>query len=145
MSRRLRGYPWPSLAISPYHSSPPAGPLSFSLSLYIYIYIYIYMSQKVKLECAVKRDLNAPCFNTFNIEVSGRVQLHFLDWSTLLLIRAFLILSVKQGSIKYDFLSLWYDSTRDFIPVSRSIGEYVTPSANGPICRWRKVEKNKIM
>ena len=25
MSRRLRGYPWPSLAISPYHSSPPAG------------------------------------------------------------------------------------------------------------------------
>ena len=25
MSRRQRGYPWPSLAISPYHSSPPAG------------------------------------------------------------------------------------------------------------------------
>ena len=25
MSRRLRGYPRPSLAISPYHSSPPAG------------------------------------------------------------------------------------------------------------------------
>ena len=25
MSRRLRGYPWPSLATSPYHSSPPAG------------------------------------------------------------------------------------------------------------------------
>ena len=25
MSRRLRGYPWPSLAISPYQSSPPAG------------------------------------------------------------------------------------------------------------------------
>ena len=25
MSRHLRGYPWPSLAISPYHSSPPAG------------------------------------------------------------------------------------------------------------------------
>ena len=25
MSRRQRGYPWPSLAISPYYSSPPAG------------------------------------------------------------------------------------------------------------------------
>ena len=25
MSRRQRGYPWPSPAISPYHSSPPAG------------------------------------------------------------------------------------------------------------------------
>ena len=25
MSRRHYGYPWPSLATSPYHSSPPAG------------------------------------------------------------------------------------------------------------------------
>ena len=25
MSRHQHGYPWPSLAISPYHSSPPAG------------------------------------------------------------------------------------------------------------------------
>ena len=25
MSRRQHGYPWPSLATSPYHSSPPAG------------------------------------------------------------------------------------------------------------------------
>ena len=25
MSRRLRGYPWPSPAISPYHPSPPVG------------------------------------------------------------------------------------------------------------------------
>ena len=31
MSRRQRGYPWPSLAISPYHSSPPAGLQSYIL------------------------------------------------------------------------------------------------------------------
>ena len=37
-----------------------------------------------------------------------------------------LMLSVKQGSIKYHFLSLWYDSTRDWIQVSRAIGEHFT-------------------
>ena len=34
------------------------------------------------------------------------------------------MLSVKQGGIKYYFLSLWYDSTWDWTPVSRTIGEY---------------------
>ena len=33
-------------------------------------------------------------------------------------------LSVKQGSIKYHFLSLWYDSTWDWRPVFRVIGEH---------------------
>ena len=34
-----------------------------------------------------------------------------------------IILSVKQGGIKYHFLSLWYDSTWDWTQVSRAIGE----------------------
>ena len=33
------------------------------------------------------------------------------------------MLSDKQGEIKYHFLSLWYDSTRDWTPVSQTIGE----------------------
>ena len=36
------------------------------------------------------------------------------------------MLSVKQGGTKYDFLSLWYDSTQDWTPVSRTIGEHTT-------------------
>ena len=36
------------------------------------------------------------------------------------------MLSAKQGDIKYHFLSLWYDSTWDWIPVSRAIGEHST-------------------
>ena len=36
------------------------------------------------------------------------------------------MLSVKQGGIKYHFLSLSYDSTRDWTPVSQTIGEQVT-------------------
>ena len=36
------------------------------------------------------------------------------------------MLSVKQGGIKYYFLSLWYDSTWDWIPVSQTIGKHST-------------------
>ena len=34
------------------------------------------------------------------------------------------MLSVKQGGIKYHFLSLWYDSIWDRTQVSRAIGEH---------------------
>ena len=32
--------------------------------------------------------------------------------------------SVKQGSIKYHFLSLWYDSIWNWTQVSQAIGEH---------------------
>ena len=35
-----------------------------------------------------------------------------------------IMLSVKQGGIKDQFLSLWYDSTWDWTLVSRAIGEH---------------------
>ena len=34
------------------------------------------------------------------------------------------MLSIKQGGIKYYFLSFWYGSTWDWAPVSRTIGEH---------------------
>ena len=37
-----------------------------------------------------------------------------------------IMLSVKQGSIKDHFLSLWYDLTWDWTPVSWTIGEHFT-------------------
>ena len=40
------------------------------------------------------------------------------------------MLSVKQDSIKYDFLSLWYDSTWDWTQISRAIGEHSDHYAN---------------
>ena len=36
-----------------------------------------------------------------------------------------IMLSVKQGGIKYSFLNLWYDSTWDWTQVSRTIGEHL--------------------
>ena len=43
-----------------------------------------------------------------------------------------IMLSVKQGSIKYHFLSLWYDSTWDWTQVSRAIGEHSNRSDHLP-------------
>ena len=40
------------------------------------------------------------------------------------------MLSVKQGSIKYHFLSLWYDSTWDWTLVSQATGEHSNHLAN---------------
>ena len=41
------------------------------------------------------------------------------------------MLSVKQ-SVKYHFLSLWYDSTWDRTLVSRTIGEYFSHNFMAP-------------
>ena len=41
------------------------------------------------------------------------------------------MLSVKQGSIKYHFLSLWYDLTRDWTQVTQAIGKHSNHYAKG--------------
>ena len=43
------------------------------------------------------------------------------------------LLSVKQGGIKYNFLSLWYDLTWDWTPASQTVGKHSTHKANGPL------------
>ena len=40
------------------------------------------------------------------------------------------MLSVKQGGIKYHFLSLWYNSIWDWAPVTEAIGEHSNHYAN---------------
>ena len=47
------------------------------------------------------------------------------------------MLSAKQSSIKHHFLSLWYDSTCDWIQVFRNIGEHANHYAYGPVDRWQ--------
>ena len=42
-----------------------------------------------------------------------------------------IILSVKQRGIKYHFLSLWYDSTRDWTQIDRAISEPSTHLPSG--------------
>ena len=52
-----------------------------------------------------------------------------IPWITLLY-PYLIVLSAKQGCIKYHFLSLWYDSTWDWTQVSRTIDEHSTQLAN---------------
>ena len=40
------------------------------------------------------------------------------------------MLSIKQGSVKYHFLSLWYDSTWDWTLIFQAIGEHSSHLAN---------------
>ena len=64
------------------------------------------------------------------------------------------MLSVKQGGIKYHFLSLGYDSTWDWIPVSQTIGEHLTTKPMGWVFglmsrvygeeAWRQLHKNAV-
>ena len=42
----------------------------------------------------------------------------------------FILLSAKQGGIKYHFLSFWFDATWDWTQVSRTIGKHSTHKAN---------------
>ena len=42
-----------------------------------------------------------------------------------------IMLNVKQEGIKYHFLSLWYDSTWDWTPLSRAINKHSTTKPTG--------------
>ncbi len=43
-----------------------------------------------------------------------------------------LMMSAEQGSIRYHFYSLWYDSARDQAPASQSQGGYSNHKATVP-------------
>ena len=103
--------------------------------IYIYIYIYIYtqrwvcehncfsLSSKVKLATIVEGNPKAP----FSIATTPRCRGGRYSFPGLLYFTLdpyLIMLSVKQGGIKYHFLSLWYDSTWDWTQVSRAIGEH---------------------
>ena len=81
---------------------------------------------KVKLATIVEGNPKAP----FSIATTpmcrgGRYSFSGLLYFTL---DPYLImLSAKQGGIKYHFLSLWYDSTWDWTQVSQAIGEHSNP------------------
>ena len=85
------------------------------MCVYIYIYIYIYICIHVciyilKLATIVEGNPKAP----FSIATTLRCRGGRYSFPGLLYFTLdpyLLMLSVKQGSIKYQFLSLWYDST----------------------------------
>ena len=95
---------------------------------------------KVKLATIVEGNPKAP----FSIATTpmcrgGRYSFPGLLYFTL---DPYLImLSAKQGSIKYHFLSLWYDSTWDWTQVSRAIGEHSSGWGKN-LSQWTREQEN---
>ena len=86
--------------------------------------------RKVNLVTLVEGDQKAP----FSVATTPRCRggRSFFPWITPLYPWYNLILlSVKQGGIKYYFKSFWYDATWDWTQVSWTIGEHSTRKANG--------------
>ena len=106
-----------------FYSLPVDDEQETQVTVCVCIYIYIYIYSKVKLATIVEGNPKAP----FSIATTpmcrgGRYSFPGLLYFTL---DPYLImLSAKQGGIKYHFLSLWYDSTWDWTQVSRAIGEH---------------------
>ena len=63
--------------------------------------------------------------------VGERAQLFSLELLHFTLDPYLIMLNVKQGNIKYNFCSLWYDSTRDWTPISQAIGKHANHYVNG--------------
>ena len=81
------------------------------------------VESKVKLTTIVEGDPKAP----FSIATTPRCRGGCNSFPGLLYFTLdpyLIMLSVKQGGIKYHFLSLWYDSTWDWTQVSQAIGEH---------------------
>ena len=103
--------------------------------IYIYIDIYIYMHKCISMFVCVcvYIYISWPTVVEDDLKASSSIATTLKCWGghytfpciALLTLDPYLImLSVKQGSIKYYFLNLWYDSTWDCTPVSQTIGEH---------------------
>ena len=83
--------------------------------------------KQLNLSILVVGDLKAP----FSIATTLRCRGGRYSFPRLLhltLDAYLLMLSIRQGGIKYHFLSLWYESTLVWTPVSRTIGEHPWPN-----------------
>ena len=87
------------------------------------IYIYIYIYEVVSCLTVVEGHPKASYSIVTTLRCRGGC--YSFPWIASLTLDPYLImLSVKQGGIKYHFLSLWYDSTLDWNSISRTIGEH---------------------
>ena len=77
---------------------------------------------KSKLATEVKGDQKAP-FSIATILMWRRRRNSFPSLIHFILDTYLILLSVKQWSYKYNFLSLWYDATWDWTLVSQTIGK----------------------
>ena len=70
----------------------------------------------------VKVDQKAPFSIATTPKCSGGC--YSFPWIATLYPWYIMLLSVKQGGIKYHFKSLWYDTTWDWTHISQAIGKH---------------------
>ena len=99
-----------------------------SLTKQAYIYIYIYITWTT----VVKGELKA-LFSSATTPRCTRGYYSFPLITPLTLDLNLIMVSFKQGGIKYHSFSLWYDSSWDWTPVSRTIGKRSKYHANEPV------------
>ena len=109
------------------------------------IYIYIYLNElrisisfQVKLATLIQDDPKAH----FSIATTLRYREDATPFPGLLYFTLdpyLVMLSVKQGVMKYHFFSLCYVSTWDWTPISRTIGEHSTHWPNTLV--WQLLKK----
>ena len=104
----------------------PCGLFNAKSCYYIYIYIYI----KEKLATVVEGDLKAP----FSLATKPKCRegCYPFPWIAYLTLDPCLGGSAREVSCTI-FLSFWYESTRDWTPVSKTIGEHLHHCANEPV------------
>ena len=101
-------------------------------SLHTYTHMYSNTEIQVSWPTVVKGNLKVP-FSIVNTPRCRRGHYSF-PWIAPFTLDPYLImLSVKQGGIKYHFLSLWYDLTWDWISVSWATGKCSNHYTKGPV------------
>ena len=93
-----------------------------------------------KVATLVEGDPKAPFFNSYYTKVYRRALILSLDYSTL---PYHIMLSVKQGGIKYHFLVFGMTRLGDWTQVSQNIGEHSSELANGTCNLVKTTEWNK--
>ena len=120
--------------------------LSLSLSLYIYIYIYICVCVCVCVYIYIERDNRVHCTFRYAFLCRCLLKVFFVVVAAVVVCFVFvtsfsgllhftldpylIMMRLKQGGIKYNFFSLWYDSTWYWTAVSRAIGKHSTMELN---------------
>ena len=99
-----------------------------SANIVLCVYIYLKKERISRINKKVgdhsRGWLEGSFFNSYYTEVYGKGTNPFPGLLHFTLDVYLIILNIKQGAIKYLFLSLWYDLTWDWTPVSRAMGEH---------------------
>ena len=126
MLRRLRGYPWPSLAISPYHSSPPAGLQSYIPCPHIaavckFVLVVPLLHIHVWGSTGVHRLWARPCFSSSVLRVWFVELVWFLWWGA-----GVRIVGVSWGVVARTCLILLSTFLCNFRPTSSPAASYAS-------------------